>query len=108
MKKEKKIQLLEKLLEKSKEVTVESNSHPDFKRWENLVKKTLMKVFGDDSFEVSEFKKLNFFNNPKISSLGDDHSSEHLRCFRRDFYTAKKLISSYIANSDDSENSITG
>ena len=99
MKPKKKIQLLEKLLEKSKEVTVENNSHPDFKRWKNLVKKTLMKIFGDDSIEVSEFKKLKFYNSPTVSSIEDDQSSEHLKCFRRDFYTVKKLISSYIVNS---------
>ena len=108
MKPKKRIQLLEKLLEKSKEVTVENNSHPDFIRWKNLVEKTLMKVFGDDSFEFSEFKKLKFFNSPTISSIEDDQSSEHLRCFRRDFYTAKKLISSYIANSGTSERPIPG
>ena len=108
LKPKKKIQLLEKLLEKSKEVTVESNSHPNFKRWKDLVEKRLIKVFGDDSIEVSEFKKLKFFNSPKISSIGDDQSSEHLRCFRRDFYTAKKLISSYIANSGNSELPIQG
>lgn len=93
---DKKIQLLEKLLEKASEIKRESSSDPDFKIWKNLVERTLMKIFGDDAFEVKEFRKLKFFYSPVISYLGDDHTSEHLRCFRRDFDTSKKLITSYL------------
>jgi len=93
---DKKIQLLEKLLEKASEIKRESSSDPDFKIWKNLVERTLMKIFGDDAFEVNEFRKLKFFYSPVISFLGDDHTNEHLRCFRRDFDTSKKLITSYL------------
>ena len=93
---DKKMQLLEKLLEKATEIKKESSSDPDFKIWKNLVERTLMKIFGDDSFEVNEFRKLKFFYSPVVSFLGEDHTSEHLRCFRRDFDTSKKLISSYL------------
>lgn len=93
---DKEIVLLEKLLEKATEIKRESSSDPDFKIWKNLVERTLIKIFGDDSFEVKEFRKLKFFYSPVISFLGDDHTSEHLRCFRRDFDTSKKLISSYL------------
>jgi hypothetical protein len=93
---DKKIQLLEKLLEKASDIKRESSSDPDFKTWKNLVERSLMKVFGDKSFEVEGFRKLKFFYSPMISFLGDDHSTEHLRCFRRDLDTSKKLITSYI------------
>lgn len=91
-----KIDSLKKLLDKALEVKREDSSEPDFKVWKNLVERTLIKVFGNDSFELDEFRKLKFFYNPMISYLGEDYSSEHLRCFRRDFEIAKKQISSYI------------
>jgi len=102
---DKKIQLLEKLLEKASEIKKESSSDPDFKIWKNLVERTLMKIFGGNAFEVNEFRKLKFFYSPVISFLGDDHTSEHLRCFRRDFNTSKKLITSYLEELRDEKTS---
>lgn len=100
---DKKIQSLEKLLEKASEIKRESSSDPDFKVWKNLVERTLMKVFGDESFEVKEFRKLKFFYNPMMSYLGDDHTQEHIRCFRRDFEITKKNIKSYIEELEEEE-----
>lgn len=91
-----KIESLKKLLDKAIEIKKEDSSDPDFKVWKNLVERTLIKVFGDKSFELLEFRKLLFFYNPMMSFLGDDYSSEHIRCFRRDFDIAKKQILSYI------------
>jgi len=93
---DKKIELLEKLLEKASELSKESSADPDFKTWKNLVERTLMKIFGDNVFEVNEFRKLKFYYSPRFSYLSDDHTIEHLRCFRRDFDTSKKLIKSYL------------
>jgi len=87
---------LKKLLNKASKITREDSSDPDFKVWKNLVERTLIKVFGSESFELDEFRKLKFFYNPMISYLGEDYSSEHLRCFRRDFEIAKKQIALYI------------
>lgn len=96
-----KIKSLEKLLEKSSEIKRENSGDPDFEIWKNLVERTLMKVFGDTSFEVTEFKKLRFFYAPMISFLGDDYSSDHLQYFRRDFDTSKRVIASYIEELQD-------
>ncbi len=93
---ESKIRSLEKLLEKTADIKKEDSDDPDFKIWRNLVIRTLMKVFGDDSFAVREFKTLKFFYNPIMSFLGDDHTHQHLMCFRKDFDTAKKFIASHI------------
>jgi hypothetical protein len=93
---ESKIKSLEKLLEKANEIKKEDSDDPDFKIWKNLVIRTLMKVYGDESFPVKEFKNLRFYYNPVISFLGDDHSRDHIIAFRRDFATAKKFISSLI------------
>ena len=92
----KKLQSLRKLLDKTTEIKKEDSSDPDFKVWKNLAERTLIRIFGDESFEVKEFRKLKFFYHPVISYLGADYSSEHLQCFREDFITAQKQISSYI------------
>ena len=98
---DKKIQLLKKLLEKVIEIKNESSSDPDFKIWKNLVERTFFKIFGENALEFKEFKKLKFFYNPSISFLGDDHSRDDLRYFRKDLLTAKKLISSFIEEFED-------
>ncbi len=92
----KKIQALQKLLDKAAELNREDSSDPDFKVWKNLVERTFLKVFGDESFEIKEFRKLKFFYSPMMSFLGDDHTSEHIRCFRRDFEITKKNISLFL------------
>ncbi|MDC3351653.1 toll/interleukin-1 receptor domain-containing protein [Crocinitomicaceae bacterium] len=97
----KKIQALQKLLDKASELSREDSSDPDFKVWKNLVERTFIKVFGEESFETTEFRKLKFFYSPMISFLGDDHTSEHMKCFRRDFEITKKNISSYIEELDE-------
>ena len=62
----KKIDLLKRLIEKPKEIVNKSSSDPNFKVWKNNVERTFMKVFGEDSHEVKEFKKLKFFYNPMM------------------------------------------
>lgn len=109
---EKKIQSLWKLLDKARELKMENSSDPDFKVWKNLVERTLMKVFGDNSFEVLGFRKLIFFYNPRMYMLGDDFATDHLRCFRRDFEIAEKNILAYIEEfqeePNEAENEIIG
>lgn len=93
---EKKIKLLEKVLEKSSEVKIELNGDPTFQSWRNLTQRNLIKVFGEDSFEVKEFKKLDFCYNPQITVGGTDYTNYHLSCFRADFETIKENIENYI------------
>jgi len=97
-----KIKLLGKLLEKAdSDVKREDSDDPDFKIWRNLVERTFIKIFGDKSHAVLQFRTLKFFYNPLLSYLGTDYSAEHLRCFRQDFITAKKFIASYIEEFQD-------
>ncbi|MDE5423863.1 toll/interleukin-1 receptor domain-containing protein [Ancylomarina sp. DW003] len=100
-----KIESLKKLIDKASTVKKEDSNDPDFKVWKNLVERTLIKVFGNESFELNEFRKLKFFYNPMLSYLGEDYSSEHLRCFRRDFEIAKKQITSYIEELEEESQS---
>jgi TIR domain len=102
-----KIKQLEKLLEKSSEIKREDSDDPDFKIWRDLVLRTLMKIYGDNSHQVKQFRGLKFFYTPMMSYLGADHTAEHLRCFRADFATAKKYTTSLIEEFQDEAKDIT-
>lgn len=90
------IQQLEKLISKAKNVTVESNDDSNFKVWKNSVERTLIKVYGQNSFELKEFKKLKFYYSPIMWYLDDDFTKEHVQVFRKDFQHSIKLLQSYI------------
>ncbi|GAB3221140.1 toll/interleukin-1 receptor domain-containing protein [Algoriphagus aestuariicola] len=91
-----KIELLQKILNKTEKIKVESSSDPDFKTWKSLTERTLIKVFGAESHEIREFEKLYFFYNPGIWVGGMDYSVKDLREFRKDLKIAKDLIINYI------------
>ena len=88
--------ILTKILEDSNKIIVESSSDPNFKVWKHDTERALIKTYGKNSIEVSEFKKLNFFYNPSLSFVGTDYSKDHLRYFRRDMETIKVQLKSYI------------
>lgn len=87
-----KIQALNKLLEKSKDVKVEDSDDPEFKSWENLCERTFIKIFGEKSKEFEQIDSLKFFYSPGISFLGADYSADHLRRFREDYAILIKTI----------------
>ena len=80
----KKIELLKRLIEKSKDVINKDSSDPNFKVWKNDVERTLIKVFGDGSHEVKSFAKLILFYRPLVYSIETNLTAEHIRCFKRD------------------------
>ncbi|EGM70755.1 toll/interleukin-1 receptor domain-containing protein [Shewanella sp. HN-41] len=91
-----KIRLLNKLLDKSKEVTIENSSDTNFQSWKNLVERTLIKIYGDQSTEYKHFSELRFFFNPIMWTSGSDFTADHLRVFREDFKILIKSIEGYI------------
>jgi len=93
---DKKISLLQKLLDKSASVTVESSSDPEFKSWKNLVERTLIKVFGKNSTEFEQFSALDFYYRVFIVTSSSDYTSDHLRVFRQDFKMLIASIEQYI------------
>ena len=101
MNNERTIKLLEKVLEKSSKIKIELSTDPTFKSWKNSTERTLIKVFGVESFEVKEFKKLNFHYNPLIVDVYSDYSEDDLKHFRNDFETTKKNIENYIEDLKD-------
>jgi hypothetical protein len=93
---DKKISLLQMLIEKSVSVTVEDSSDPKFKSWKNLVERTLIKVFGNNSTEFEQFIKLYFHYRVFITTSSSDYTSDHLRAFKEDFQMVLTSIYQYI------------
>jgi len=89
------INLLEKLLVKSKEIEVESSSNPTFKSWKNLVERTFVKLFGEKSVEVNQFRNLRFTYRGMMV-IGQDYSNAYRKAYQRDFETTIQSINNYI------------
>lgn len=92
----KKKELLKKLIKKSTQINNKDYSDPTFKVWKNTVERTFIKIFGDNSYELKEFKNLKFFYNPMLYTLGSDFTQDDIKCFVRDFDITLKQIKSYI------------
>lgn len=93
---DKKIAVLQRLLDQAVEIRVPDSDDPTFKTWKNTVERTLIRVFGEKSPELSQFKELRFFYHALMMSLGSDYSREHRQCFQRDFDILIASIKNYI------------
>lgn len=96
MDKSSKIRALQKILEKSSKIKVESSSDSEFKSWKNSAERTLIKVFGTESTEYKQFSNLKFFYQAMIYTSISDYTVDHLKCFRRDMKILKDSINEYI------------
>ena len=92
---ERKIELLNKLIEKSKEIQSESDSNPMFKSWKNLVERTFVKLFGEKSVEVKQLNSLDFHYRG-IMIGGSDYTQAHRNTYRRSFDTLTQSIENYL------------
>ncbi len=104
--KDNKVRLLKKLIEKSKDITVENVDDPDFKSWKNLVERVFIKVFGKDSIEFQQFDKLDFFYPAIIFTDTSDYTLDHIRTFREDFRILITSIKEYINDETDEYNEV--
>jgi len=104
--KDNKIRLLKKLIEKSKNITVENVDDPDFKSWKNAVERVFIKIFGKDSIEFQQFDKLDFFYPAIIYTDTSDYTLDHIRTFREDFRILITSIKEYINDETDEYNGI--
>jgi len=91
-----KIKLLQALIAGSTKIKDKSSNSPDFKVWKTKVEKDLIKIFGIDSIELREFKKLNFFYRPGYRTSSSDFTREHRQMFTRDLDSLVKSLNSYI------------
>lgn len=92
---DKNIQLLQDLLDDANALKKENSSDPDFVVWKENVERVLLKIFGNDSLELKNFKKLRFFYYG-IYVGGHNYDSEHLQFFRSHLEVAKKQLAQYI------------
>lgn len=99
---------LQRLLERAAEVKVRSSRDPIFKAWKNTVERTLVRIYGQPSPEVTHFHELRFFYNPIMWMGGDDFTQEHRQCFERDWQILVASIKGYIEElPDEPENEET-
>jgi hypothetical protein len=91
-----KTKLLQALIDGSVKIKDKSSNNPDFKVWKTKVERDLIKIFGIDSIELREFKKLNFFYRPGYRTSNSDFTREHGQMFTRDLDSLVKSLNSYI------------
>jgi hypothetical protein len=96
-----KTKLLQKIIDKSDMVKVESSSDPDFKTWKNLVERALIKIFGQDSTEYKHFIVLKFYYPAMIHTSTSDYTADHIRCFKRDFKMLMDSVKEYLAEFEE-------
>ncbi len=94
--KEQKLEKLNRILEKANNLNSTNCLEPEFLDWKTLVHRTLVKIFGEASIEVKEFKKLTF--RAAILELipYDPKAMLNENQFNNDFSTAKRLIKQLI------------
>lgn len=103
---ERKIELLNKLIEKSKEIQSQTDSNPNFKSWKNLVERTFVKLFGENSVEVKQLNNLHFhYQGIKIG--GNDYTQSHRNAYKRSFDTLIQSIGNYIEEFNEELETVT-
>jgi TIR domain len=92
--KEIQIDMLQRLLSQSATITVQDSEDVNFQTWKHTVERTFIKVFGDNSPELNQFKKLSFCYPVYFDNI--DNFSKDREYFRKDFDIITALIKSYI------------
>ncbi|MBE5910148.1 hypothetical protein [Pseudobutyrivibrio sp.] len=70
-----------------------SSSSPEFQAWRTKVERFLIKTYGDESYEVCEFKKMSF--SLSICTFNTPHSEFVVAC-KRDLERAKAVLTTYL------------
>jgi hypothetical protein len=96
-----KIERLQKILNKANDVKIESCSDSSFIIWKSLTERALMNIYSTNSHELKEFKNLAFCYGSEDWYSDKDYTNEHLIEFRKDFKIAKDLIQNYIEEFKD-------
>ena len=92
---ERNIESLQKLLKQAKELPEANTTSPGFRTWRISVERTLTQIFGGDSIEVREFKKLGF-SYRGIKFGGKDYSEFNRKNFLTDLAVILNSIDNYI------------
>ena len=82
-----------------------TSSSPDFQAWRTKAERFLISEYGADSYEVSEFKKMQY--SLSIYAMGTPQSDFIAAC-KRGLERAKAILSTYLDELEESEVSETG
>src|SRR5436190_13705156 len=96
MNKDQKEKILIDLIERSKLIKNSSSADPIFREWILKVERTLIKIFGEKSLEVKEFKKIEFKSSTAPFSIATETAMHHVEKFKRGFETVIRSINQYI------------
>ena len=91
-----KIALLQRLVDQAEQVKIRDSDDPVFKTWKNTVERTLIRIYGQPSPEVEQFRNPRFFYHAIIMTLGTDYSHQHRQCFDRDFQILTSSLRGYV------------
>lgn len=97
MKTQKKIEILKKLVEKANDLENLSETSPQFSGWKNQVESNFSKIFGENSIELEQLRKLKF-SYIGMTVSGNDYSQVHNEYYIRSLDT---LIHSIQNNIED-------
>jgi hypothetical protein len=90
-----KIAMLRRLLNGAAQLQVRDSEDAEFQIWKNTVERTLVKIYGQASPEIVQFKNLRFFYGVALYVAGD-YRQEHRESFDRDFHILTSSIRHYI------------
>ena len=68
----KKIEFLENLAQQARNINATTSSEPIFKMWRHDVKTELAKIYGKESFELTQFEKVRFYSLAMMNRRSGD------------------------------------
>lgn len=98
-----KITALQKLIEGSKSFDKDHRENPSFKSWKLSSERMLSKIFGQNSIELSEFRKLRFYKLLNSMTIGRNYAPEHGEAFKSDLKSALMTFENYIEEFKEEE-----
>lgn len=78
-----------------------SASSPDFRSWRSKTERFLRKYYGDNSYEVNEFKKLHF---SLTAFWGDTPHYEFVEACKKDLEICKSMFGEYLSEMREEKN----
>lgn len=90
-----KLQLLQQIIDTASEIKVKRSGDNTFQNWKNFTERTLVRIFGENSFEVSNFRKKRFYYSG-ITIGKNDYSKMHKDIFEKNLKSVLNDIQIYI------------
>ena len=101
----KKIELLEHLVHQAQNISATTSSEPIFKMWRHDVKTELAKIYGKESFELTQFEKVRFYSLAMMNRRSGDSDLDR-KAFHEGMEEAIKYLNLYISRITEETNPI--